>query len=203
VPKKVSPFAKKEQPIHWGRTFLVGALSAVAMMAFIDIFYLMGITPFAFEDYVGSLIRATPYGPHNWTVGFLANCVMGGVFAIFYAYLFEYVYYGTSSRLGVWIGFLHSILAAVAIFPFFNTVHEVLGTGLYPHFGLLGSGLGGATAILIFAGHLLFGVCMGTFYGPARSDRVQGRYFEPGETVAYGEEGAITFEDAPEDRIAV
>ena len=62
-----------------------------------------------------------------------------------------------------------------------NIIHEFLGTQLYPTFGLLQSGLGLPTPILIYTGHLLYGASMGTFYGEVRENRVRARVFEPGE----------------------
>lgn len=192
-----------EQPIHWGRAFLCGVIGAVFMMMFLDTFYLMGITPFNFEVYLGALIRGTQHGPQNWTLGFFASSLVGGVFGILYAYFFEYVFFRADSLLGIKLGFFHALFAAFAVFPFFGAIHEQLDTGLYPQFGILGWELGAATPILIVTGHLLFGVCVGTFYGPARGDRVQFRYFEPGETGGPLDEGVITQEEDAEDRIAV
>ena len=101
------------------------------------------------------------------------------------------------------MGLGHAVLAMVAFFPFFNILHQQIGTGLYPDFGFFGSGLGGPTPILLLIGTLLFGATMGTFYGPVRAYRVRSRIFEPGETGMPGEEGVITEEDDPIDRQAV
>jgi hypothetical protein len=175
-------------------------VSATLMAALIDIFYLLGYTPFSFELYLGSLLRGTPYGPQNWVLGFLVNLGVGGILGIFYGYCFEYIFLKSSPRLGSWIGLWHLALAAFAVFPFFNAIHEFLNIGLYPQFGLLGWSLGAPTFLLLILGHFCFGASMGTFYGPVRLDRVHTRFFEPGETGVSHAEGGITREEDPEDR---
>jgi hypothetical protein len=171
---------------------ICGALSATFLMAFIDTFYLMGITPFSFELYLGGLIRQTPYGQHNWTLGFLASLGMGALFGIFYGYCFEYVFFQAKSRIGMWVGVWHIIAAGVGFFPFFGVMHEYLNTGLYPEFGFLGSSLGAVTPILLMLVHLFFGASMGLFYGGVRAERVRDRYFEPGESGQPGDPDVIT-----------
>jgi len=163
----------------------------------------MNLTPFSFEEYLGSLIRDSQYGQHNWTLGFLANLITGGIFGIFYAYCFEFVFFRASSRIGIWISFWHTLLAGVAFFPFFGVMHEFLKTGLYPDFGFLGSGLGAQTLILIATGHCLFGASMGLFYGGVRAERVRERYFEPGESGSFDDPDVITWEEDPVDRLVV
>ena len=182
MPKRVSRFAQTEQPIHWIRAFICGVVSSVVMMGFMDNFYMLGLTPFNFEIYLGSLLRGTMNGQQNWILGFFANMMTGGIFGFLYAYGFEYIFKKSSSRLGTALGLLHAIIALAAFFPFFNILHQEVGTGLYPHFGFFGSGLGAPTPILLLMGHLLFGASMGMFYGPVRAYRVRARYYEPGES---------------------
>lgn len=206
MPRHVSKLAQNEQPINWKRAFLAGVLSASFMMAFIDIFNMMGITRFSFEVYLGSLLNLASrsrYEVHNWTIGVFANWILGGIFGFFYAYCFESIFRKADGRVGTFLGFGHAILAAIAFFPFFGIVHEFSGTGLYSDFGFFGSGLDAATPILLLVGHLLFGASIGTFYGPVRAARVRYRFFEPGETGLPGEPGVIREEDDPKDRMAV
>src|SRR4051812_13901392 len=118
MPRKVTQLEATEQPIRWGRAMICGAISSIFMMSYLDTYYMMGITPFTFEAYLGSLVFGYPYAAHVWTVGFLLNLLFGGLFGIFYAYCFEYVFKRTSTRLGIWIGVWHSTAAAVAFFPF-------------------------------------------------------------------------------------
>ncbi len=203
MPRKVTAFEAQGQPISWSRALTCGSISSMLMMAFIDTFYLMGITPFSFELYLGSLLRGTQYGIHNWTIGFLASVVLGGLFGIFYAYCFEYVFIRSSTRLGIWVGTWHAIAAAFLFFPFFGSIHEFIGTGLFPQFGIMGYKLGAPTPILLVTAHLLFGACMGLFYGPVKEERIRSRYFEPGDVALKPSEGGISSEEDPEDRIAV
>ena len=203
MPKPVSKFVKTEQPMNWKRAFFSGATSAAFMMAFIDIFYLMGITPFTFESYLGSLFEFVRYTDYTWTLGFFINLVIGGVFGFLYAYFFEYVFSRANARIGIWLGVGHSLIAALAFFPFFGAIHEFLNVGLYPHFGFLGSALGAPTLILLVTGHMLYGACMGLFYGDVRIARVRARFFEPGEVANVQDPDLITDEEDHPERIAV
>lgn len=191
---------RREQPMNWPRAMLSGMVSAVMMMAFVDCFAMMGLIHFSFEHYLGSLIRATPYGVQNWTVGFLANLAMGGIFGWVYGYLFENSFRDSTARLGIKIGFFHAILAGILVFPFFNIMHAEVQSHAYPRFGFLGAAIGAATPLVIIVGHLLFGATMGTLYGPVRVNRMRLRIAEPGisnaRTPAPGELERPEFEEA-------
>jgi hypothetical protein len=182
MPKQQSEYVLNAQPIAWRRAFVAGMCSSLIMMMFIDIFYMMGATPFCLEVYVGSLLRDSMYGEANWTVGFFFNLVMGGVFGWIYGFFFEDVYKRAGSRNGIFVGFFHAILAAVAILPFFGIVGEQMGIREYPHFGFFGSGLTAAAPLVLLFSHLLFGATMGIFYGPVRMDRIRARFMEPEDT---------------------
>jgi hypothetical protein len=184
---KPVPLALIDPPIAWRRAFISGVFGATMMMATLDIFFMMGITPFSFEQYLGGLLRGTPYGHHNWTVGFFANWIVGGVFGFVYAWAFEFVFKKSGGRLGTWLGLLHAGVAAVAVFPFFGILHEEARTGVYPDFGFFGVGLGGPTPILLLFSHLVFGATVGLFYGPVGSERIRSRFSEPGEKGMPGE----------------
>ena len=204
---QIERLMRNEQPINWGRAFLTGVVGVTLMMAFIDSFYMMGFTVFSFENYLGSLVRNSEHGTHNWTAGVLVNWIVGGVFGMFYAYFFEYGFKRATPRDGILLGFGHAVLAAVAIFPFFNAIHDQMGLHLYLNaessgFGFFGSGLGPQTVLFLLIGHLLFGATMGLLYGPVRIERVIGRYFEPGQSGLPGERGVITAEEDPVDRIS-
>ena len=182
MPRQLTLLERRQQPIHWFRAAVVGMIGTLVMMGWIDFFYLAGATPFSFELYLGSLLRGTQYGDHNWTVGFLANLWVGSLFGLFYAYFFEYVYFQANVRTGLKVAFWHLLAAAFAFFPYFGALHEFVGTGLYPHFGILGSGLGFFTVLLIAMGHFLFGASTGLLYGGVKLERAREAEFEPGET---------------------
>jgi hypothetical protein len=168
--------------MNWHRAVLSGICGSMIMMAFVDSFYMMGTTPFCFENYLGSLILNDTSSGNLWTVGFLANLAIGGIYGLFYAFLFEYVYKRADPRNGVKIGFYHAVLAAFAIFPFFRLLGTQTENQLYPNFGFFGSALGAATPIILLFAHLIYGVTLGAFYGPVRMERVLARYMEPEDT---------------------
>ncbi len=198
--RRISRFEASEQPMNWGRAIFCGMVGAAMFMGFLDIFNTMGRADFSLEVYIGSLFTDSRYDTHAWTLGFFANLFLGGLFGIFYAYCFEFVFKAAGARVGLIIGFFHALIAAVAFFPFFNTIHEFMRTDAYPHFGFFGSGMGGQTVLLLFIGHLLFGVAAGTFYGPVRVGRVRSRVSEPGESGLPGDVNTIPWSEDMIDR---
>lgn len=183
MPQNRSWYELNVQPLNWHRAVISGMLGALVMMSLVDIFYMMGITPFSFEPYLGSLMLVRTYGTHVWTLGFFGTLAMGGVFGLLYAFFFEFVYRRSGARNGIKVGLYHTVIAACAIFPFFQAASRASDVAFYPNFGFFGSGLGPATPIILLFAHVVFGATMGTFYGPVRMDRVRARYMEPEDTV--------------------
>lgn len=183
MPKKVTWYDVNVPSINWHRAIISGVCGSLIMMAFIDTLYMAQITPFCFENYLGSLITMRLYSGTIWTWGFLAMLVMGGVFGTFYGFMFEFVYEKSSARLGTLVGFYHTVVAAAFVFPFFQIVESAAPVQLYANFGILGSGLSASTPMILFLGHLIFGACVGTFYGPVRMERVRAQFSEPEDTV--------------------
>jgi hypothetical protein len=201
MPKKVSSLYLLEQPINWGRAFLCGMLGAAILMAWIDIFDMMGLTPFNLEIYVGTMLRnSTEYLPRAWIEGGIANLIIGGITGVFYAYLYEYIYIRSSARLGAAIGMAHALFVGVALLPFFEAVHDQMGLQMFPHgLGFLGVRVGVVTPLVLFFGHVLFGAATGLFYGPVRADRIMTRNFEPGEVGHPGDPWVISPEEDEPD----
>jgi hypothetical protein len=172
-------YAQNAQPMNWTRAFISGVFASMVLMSFIDICYMWDVTPFNLEVYIGSIFRDSLVGTHNWTIGFLVNLVMGGVFGLLYGFFFEDIFQRSGTRIGLLTSVFHIIFVAVAVFPFFGIVAEQLGTELFPHFGILGSGLGPTTPLILIVAHLLFGATMGLFYGPVRLNRLRAKFMEP------------------------
>jgi hypothetical protein len=202
--RKASRWEKTGQPLNWWRAFLCGVLGAIMLMAFVDCFNVMRATTFSLETYIGSLISWEIYPTYVWMLGFLVNCLLGGVFGFMYAYFFEYVFRASTARIGALVGLIHSVAAAVAFFPFFQVIHEFMGTGLFREFGFFGSGISAPTPLLLLFGHLAFGTTFGIFYGPVRTARARNRYFEPGEVgLPANHTDVVRPEDDASDRVAV
>jgi hypothetical protein len=155
-------------------------VGAWMMMAWVDCFFLLGRTEFSFEHFVGSLLHGSPYGARTWFPGLLANLAFGALFGVMYAYAFENYSKRATPQVGVRLGFVHALVAGLFFFPFIGVLHEEMGMTLYEGgFGFLGSGVGASTPLLIVVGHLIFGLTMGTLYGPVGLERIRARYFEP------------------------
>jgi hypothetical protein len=177
--------------MNWGRAFISGVIGATGMIAVIDCFTGLGLTPFSLEMYLGTMIYGDPHSPYSWTLGVFATWILGGIFGFFYAYFFEFVFHRANARIGSLLGIGHAVLAAVLFFPFFQMLQHEGGTAPMPEFGFFGSGMGWLTPILLVAAHVMFGAGMGTFYGPVHADRSHARVFEPGEIASEGDDDAI------------
>jgi hypothetical protein len=191
--------ASAARPIAWKRAAISGILGASLMMGLLDTFFMMGVTTFSYERYIGSLLLGGAYRPEIWIVGLLANWAIGALFGMFYAGAFEFGFYKAGGRAGSLVGFAHALIAACAFFPVFNLFHEEAGTGVYPNFGFFGSGLGAPTSILLLMGHLLFGVTAGILYGPVRAHRFRAEEYEPGEQGFPGEPNVMLRSEDHED----
>lgn len=196
--RSLTVMERYEQPLNWRRAILSGIVGAILMMGFLDIYFMAGISRFSLEVYIGSMITGDRFGTPTWVAGFLANSLIGGLFGVLYAYFFEFVYRKADVRIGVRLGFAHAILAAVAFFPFFGLLHSQMSTGV--SIGFFGSRLEPVTPILLLFAHLLYGMCLGLFYGPVRAARVRQREFEPGETGLAADPDVIRPEEDAEDR---
>ncbi|MCM2278459.1 MAG: hypothetical protein NDJ89_10325 [Oligoflexia bacterium] len=196
---KVLELGRSVQPINWFRAFASGVVAAVLMAFFVDIFNMMGATGFSYEAYLGALFRLSEYPTRNWLFGAVANALLGGVFGLFYAYCFEYVFRRSEVAVGTRLGFAHAVVAAIGLFPFLGMIQQQMRITRFAHFGFFGSGIDAPTPILLLFGHLVFGACMGLFYGPVRAARARARFFEPGESGMPGQPGVIGEEDDPVD----
>lgn len=186
---------REVQPLNWGRAALCGVLGAFFLSCLVLTVAGMGYVDFTIENYLGELLYASAawHSPYRaWIVGFLGNLALGAVFGVGYAAGFEYFFRRADVRVGLGMGLLHLIVAALTVFPAFNIVHEFMadpshpGTGPYAGFGLLGYGLSPDLTAALACGHLLFGVIMGGLYGPVREERVRLSQFEP-RTLGDGE----------------
>lgn len=196
-----------EQPMNWKRAFFSGVAGSMLLMGMIDIFSMLQWTGFSYERYLGSLLLRTPYGTYVWTIGLLGGWIVGGLFGLAYAYLFESVFKRSGSKLGALLGVAHAAFAAFIVFPFFNMLHQEAGTYAYWHIGFFGAGIDTRTPFFLLFSHVLFGASVGLFYGPVGYERVRTRTFEPGESgleaeaeAPHGARDLISFEEDARDR---
>lgn len=104
-------------------------------------------------------------GAWTWVVGAIGQLVTGAVAAVIYAAIFEWVTQRAGAVIGLIIGLAHVVFAGIA-------------TGFLPAQRLLDATLRPPGAFLDYRGlvvlvafviaHVLFGVLVGTLYGPVR-----------------------------------
>ena len=128
-----------------GRGFAAGVIGAVVMSLIMNGVRATG-TPIHLE-----LRLAATAGTHIWVVGFVLYLLVGGVLALGYAAVFEYVLNQAGIGPGLLIGAYHTILAG-----FFWA--SVTGPGpFWDSFGPEGIGL-------LFLLHLTYGATVGALY---------------------------------------
>lgn len=128
-----------------GRAFAAGIIGTVLMSLIMVVFRATG-TPIHIE-----LRLAATVGTHTWVVGFLLYLLLGGVFALGYAAVFEYALNQAGIGPGLLIGACHTIFAG-----FFWA--NVAGPGpFWNSFGAEGMAL-------LFLLHFTFGAAVGALY---------------------------------------
>lgn len=112
-----------------------------------------------------------PKGVPAWTVGLMLHLMMGVVFFLAYALLFQW--FGLSSHLGRWgaaFGVGHATVAGVAfgvlpaLHPRMAAAGAAAGAGTIPAPGFFGAGLGGMAPMAVILAHVVFGLTAGWIY---------------------------------------
>jgi len=131
--------------VNPGRAFAAGVIGAVLMSLIMVVFRAAG-TPIHVE-----LRLAARLGSHMWGVGFLLYLLIGGLFGLGYAAVFEYVLHQAGVGPGLLIGACHTIFAGF----FWATM---AGPGpFWDSFGAEGMAL-------LFLLHFTYGATVGSVY---------------------------------------
>jgi hypothetical protein len=131
--------------VNPGRAFAAGLIGAALMSLIMIVFRTTG-TPIHLELRLAAMV-----GTHIWIVGFLLYLLVGGVCALGYAVVFEYVLNQAGIGPGLLIGACHTIFAG-----FFWA--NVAGPGpFWDSFGPEGMAL-------LFLLHFTYGAAVGALY---------------------------------------
>ena len=140
--------------------FLSGVIGAIVVTGVMLLGRALGINHMSIEMLLGTLVTGrSDYG--SWLVGFLWHLVNGGVFALFYAGIFQWLgRYG--STLGMEIGVVHWLASGLligltaAVNPF---VPSLLASP-----GFYAANYGPGSVLVLFVAHLAFGAVVGSMY---------------------------------------
>jgi hypothetical protein len=139
---------------------LAGFVSIVLAAAFFWLLRSLGVTRFSPGLQLGSIVFREPRHPGAETLGFILLLVLGSlVLPPIYAAIFE-ISRGASMRTGLAAGVAQGALTAAAL-PLLGMISAAVRAGVVPRPGPFGVHWGRATALVVVAGHALYGAVLG------------------------------------------
>lgn len=147
-----------------GRAFFAGIAGALAMSVFSAMARSLDV-PINISLLLGTIPGWVP-SRDTWTLGFVLNLLIGGLFALPYAWMFEYVTHTATSAIGARLGALHAI-AVGGLLTGVPAVHAGVPE-LLPAPGAFMVAYGYDGIVVFFLVHLVYGAVVGGLYGSAR-----------------------------------
>jgi beta-glucosidase/6-phospho-beta-glucosidase/beta-galactosidase len=151
--------------VAFGKALFAGAAGAVAWEAFARLWGLLFGTPlFDLVYLLGTLFVGDVQAWIWWPLGMIFHLLVGGIWAVFYAYFFWSAFKWPPVAQGTVFALLPIVLATVVMRPQLELMHPLVASGQLPFSGLYGlSGDWRAVAGLVL-GHLAWGATMGALY---------------------------------------
>lgn len=119
-----------------------------------------------FPQMLGMLFVNPRYGAVVYTVGLLAHFVMGALFGLVYAWLFQVLEVPANGLWGGIFGGIHGLLSGLLI-SIFSSIHPRIGPEKpLPSPGLFCINFGRLIPLKLVVIHILFGIVMGWIYAP-------------------------------------
>jgi hypothetical protein len=94
-----------------------------------------------------------------WTIGLSLHCVVGAIWAVFYAYFFWSSFDLLPTLQGMLFSLLPATLAGLVMVPQLDTMRQVP-----PALGIFAHELGWAGPGMLIIGHLVYGAVVGSIY---------------------------------------
>lgn len=150
-----------------GKAILFGVLGAASISVLSAILRAIGL-PLSIEIYLGTLTGIVP-GPFAFGLGLLLHLVLGGVFGLIYAALFERVWDHGGAPVGMLLSVLHAGLIGMML-GLTPHVHPLVPERL-PDPGPYFAHLGVAGVVSFFLAHVVYGAIVGAGYGHVPAER--------------------------------
>lgn len=150
-----------------GRAILFGVLGAAAISLLSAIVRAAGV-PISIEMLMGTL-TGLPAGSTAFGVGLVMHLIVGGLFGLLYAYLFERVWDHGGATTGMLLAVIHASLIGIFIglTPQFHPLVPERMADPGPFF----ANLGVVGVVTFFGAHLLYGAIVGAGYGHVPAER--------------------------------
>jgi len=147
--------------MKWLKAFLAGIAGAAVMTIILSVAIAAGFRVLDFSMMWGTL-TGLPIGVEAWLAGFSIQLVVGGLFALIYALVFN-IFYGAGALRGGGIGILHALITGIFL-PLLPLVHPLMNNGRMQIPGAYFSGHSIAGVLFYFGMHIAYGVTVGWIY---------------------------------------
>lgn len=153
--------------MNWQRAFLGGVIGGAVMTVLLALARAMGM-PANISMLLGTMVGLMP-GPGAWVVGFIIHLVLSGVVAFLYGWGFEQLTHRAGSWVGAGFSVIHFILAGLFL-GLIPALHPAIPTQMSAP-GIFMSNLGAAGVVAFIVLHVIYGLIVGTTYGPVHHAR--------------------------------
>lgn len=147
--------------MKWGKAFLAGIIGAALMTIMMSSANAAGFHVLDFSMMWGTLV-GLPLGVWAWLAGFGLHLIVGGLFALIYALVFN-VFSGAGVLRGGGIGIVHAGITGIFL-PLLPLVNPLMNNGHMrspsPYFA--GHGIPGV--LFYFGMHVVYGITVGWLY---------------------------------------
>ena len=151
--------------MDWGSAIWAGILGTIVMSVLMYMGKAMGM-PMDMPRMLGAMV-VDPSRGAVVAIGIIAHVMMGVLFAIVYALLFDAADIDPSWLWGAVLGAVHGVIAGLAM-GMMPAMHPRMGTSkALPEPGPFGRNLGAMIPVGIIVLHLVFGTVIGAVYSPA------------------------------------
>jgi hypothetical protein len=158
--------------VAFGKAVIAGVAGAGAWEAAVRLLIWAGLPMFDLVRILGTmLLGANSQAWEWWPVGMAMHAMVGAIWAVFYAYFFWSFFDLPPTLQGIIFSLLPAILAGLIMIPQMDLMLD----GQHPPLRTFAIGIGILGPISVLAGHLIYGVVMGSLYVRPVGYRV-GRY---------------------------
>jgi len=147
--------------MKWRKAFLAGIVGAALMTIMLSSANAAGFHVLDFSMMWGTL-TGLPLGTAAWLAGFGIQLVVGGLFALIYALVFN-VFSAAGAVRGAGIGILHAGTTGIFL-PLLPLVHPLMNNGHMQSPGPYFAGHGIPGVLFYFGMHVVYGITVGWLY---------------------------------------
>lgn len=151
--------------MDWGSAIIAGIIATAVMTVLMYMGKAMGM-PMDMPRMLGLMFTEPGNGGMVYTLGMVAHFMMGIIFAIIYALLFEVFGISANWLWGALFGAVHGTVAGMA-FGMMPAMHPRMGEGqelAAP--GYFGTNYGSMVPMGVIILHIVFGILVGIIYMP-------------------------------------